>query len=74
MNYNKDGTLLEYKNEARKLRIKVTAYILFKVKLYRRSFSGLPLKCVHMDEVENILCELHEDHYGSHSGGWLLTP
>lgn len=36
-------------------------------KLYKRSFSGLYLLCVHLEEVEPLLEELHEGICGSHT-------
>ena len=48
--YLKDGRLLEGKNEARKLRIKVAKYVLIDEVLYKRGFSQPYLRCLAPDE------------------------
>ena len=42
-------------------------------KLYKRSFSGPYLICIHLKAVELLLKELHEAIYGSHTGGKSLS-
>ena len=42
-------------------------------KLYRRSFEGLYLLCLHPEKVGQLLAELHEGVCGSHVGGLLLA-
>ena len=42
-------------------------------KLYKRSFSGPYLFCVHPEVSESLLEELHEGVYGSHTGGRSLS-
>ncbi len=41
--------------------------------LYKRSFSGPYLLCVHLDVVDNLLFEIHEGICGSHTGGRSLA-
>ena len=41
-------------------------------KLYKRSFSGPYLLCVHLEASELLLEELHEGVCGSHTGGRSL--
>ena len=70
----KHDTLPEDKNEADKIRRKASRFWLSEdSKLYRRSFSGLYLLCVHPDATELILEELHEGICGSHTGGRSLS-
>ena len=70
----KEGTLPDEKGEAEKIRIKLPHFWLFKEqKLYKRSFSGSYLLCVHLEAVEPLLEELHEGIYGSHTGGMSLS-
>ena len=38
-------------------------------RLYRQSFGGLYLLCLHPEKVDGLLTELHEGIYGSHIGG-----
>ena len=55
--------------EANKIRRKATSYWLSEDhKLYKRSFSGPYLLCVHLELTESLLEELHEGIYGSHTG------
>ena len=42
-------------------------------KLYRRSFGGLYLLCLHPRKVNEVLIELHEGVCGSHVGGCSLA-
>ena len=70
----KDDILPEEKSEADKIRRKASRFWLFEdLKLYKRSFSGPYLLCVHPDATELILEELHERICGSHTGGRSLS-
>ena len=42
-------------------------------KVYKRSFSGPYLLCVHPEMTELLLEELHEEICGSHTGGRSLA-
>ena len=42
-------------------------------KLYRRSFGGPYLSCLHPRKVNEVLIELHEGVCGSHVGGCSLA-
>ena len=42
-------------------------------KLYRRSFGGPYLLCLHPRKVNELLAELHEGVCGSHVGGRSLV-
>nr|XP_023877939.1 uncharacterized protein LOC111990398 [Quercus suber] len=66
--------LLEDKSEAKKVRRKTPRFWLFEdKKLYKRSFSGPYLLCVHLEASEALLEELHEGICGSHTGGRSLS-
>ena len=72
--YLKHDTLPDDKVEADKIRRKATRFWLSEdSKLYRRSFSGPYLLCVHPEATELILEELHEGICGSHTGGRSLS-
>ena len=43
-------------------------------KLYRWSFGGPYLQCLHPSKVEELLTELHEGVCGSHVGGTYVGP
>ena len=66
--------LPEEKSEAEKLRRKTPRFWLSEDrKLYKHSFSGPYLLCVHPEASESLLEELHEGVYGSHTGGRSLS-
>ena len=63
----REDILPEEKIEADKIRRKATSYWLSEDhKLYKRSFSGPYLLCIHPELTESLLEELHEGICGSH--------
>ena len=61
------------KLEADKVRRKVPRFRLSEYqKLYKRSFSGPYLLCIHLEASELFLEELHEGICGSHTRGRFL--
>jgi hypothetical protein len=72
--YLKEGFLPEQKRETEVIRRKDVRFWLLKdLKLYKRSFSGPYLLCVHPEVVEDLLYEIHEGICGSHTGGRSLA-
>ncbi|XP_028101817.1 uncharacterized protein K02A2.6-like [Camellia sinensis] len=70
----KSGTLPEDKKEANKVRHKSAQFwISPSGKLYRLSYLGPYLLCVHSNLVENVLYEIHDGICGCHVGGRSLT-
>ena len=70
----KEDILLEEKVETDKIQRKATSYWLSEDhKLYKRSFSGPYLLCVHPEQTESLLEEIHEGICGSHTGGRFLA-
>ncbi|NCG69396.1 reverse transcriptase-like protein [Bacillus coagulans] len=70
----KDDVLPEEKGEADKVRRKATRFWLSEDhKLYKRSYSGPYLLCMHPEAAESLLEELHEGICGSHTGGRSLA-
>ena len=70
----KDGILLEDRVEVEKVRRKALSFWLFKdQKLYKCSYSGPYLLCVHPEAVEILLEELHEGICDSHTRGRSLA-
>ena len=67
VSYLKDGKLLEGKDEARKLRVRSTRYILMDEVLYRRGFSQPYLRFLASDDANYVLREVHEGACGYHS-------
>ena len=70
----KEDTLPEERTEADKVRRKAIRFWLFEnQKLYKRSFSGPYLLCIHPKMTESLLEELHEEICRSHYGGRSLA-
>ena len=66
--------LPENKSDAEKIRRKAPWFWLSEdQKLYKRSFSGPYLLCIHPEASELLLEELHEGIFGSHTGGRSLA-
>ena len=70
----REDVLLEGKFKADKIQRKAPWFWLFEdQKLYKRSFSGPYLLCIHPEAVELLLEELYEGIYGSHTRGKSLS-
>ena len=70
----KDDIFPEERLEADKIRRKATRFWLSEnKKLYKRSFLGPYLLCVHPEMTESLLEELHEVICRSHIGGRSLA-
>ena len=70
----REDTLPEERIEADKVRRKAMRFWLSEnQKLYKRSFSGPYLFCVHPEMTESLLEELHEGICGSHTGSRSLA-
>ena len=70
----KDDILLEKKEEVDKVRRKASRFWLSEdQKLYKRSFFGLYLLCIHLEAVGPLLEELYDGICGSHIRGRSLS-
>ncbi|XP_075633963.1 uncharacterized protein LOC142606479 [Castanea sativa] len=70
----KGDVLPEEKSKADKIRRKAPRFLLSEdQKLYKRSFLGPYLLCIHPEATELLLEELHEGICGSHTGGRSLA-
>ena len=70
----KEDILPNDKLEANKVQKKAPQFWLSKdKKLYKRSFFGPNLLCIHPEPSELLLEELHEGICGSHTGGRSLS-
>ena len=70
----KNDILSEEKGEADKVRKRAPRFWLSEdQKLYKCSFSGLYLLCIHPKAVDPLLEELHEGICGSHTWGKSLS-
>ena len=72
--YLKDDVLPEDRKKADRIRRIAPRYWVSKEgHLYRRSYTGPYLRCVHPDTVQNLLWEIHEGVCGGHMGGRSLA-
>ena len=70
----KEDILPEKKSKADKVRRKAPRFWLSKdQKLYKRSFSGPYLLCIHLEASELLIEELHEGICGSYTRGRSLS-
>ena len=74
ISFLKDDTLPEEKSEVETIRRKAPRFWLSEDhKLYKRSYSGPYLLCIHPEASELLLEELHEGICGSHIGGRSMS-
>ena len=71
--YLKDGRLLEDKDEARRLKIRATKYVLIDEVLYKQGFSQPYLRCLAPDKSNYLLREVHEGACENHSEARALV-
>ena len=72
--YLQDDYLPKDRKAANIIKRKALGYWLSKDRdLYKRSFLGPYLLCVHLDLVNNLLLEIHEGICGSHTDGQSLA-
>ena len=70
----KEDILLKEISEANKVQRKAPRFWLSEdQKLYKRSFSGLYLLCIHPEAMELLIEKLHERICGRHTGGKSLS-
>ena len=72
ISYLKDGSLPEGKDEARRLKVRLTRYVLLNDVLYKRGFSQPYLKCLSSNEANYVLREVHKGACRNHSGARSL--
>ncbi|XP_057482051.1 uncharacterized protein LOC130768985 [Actinidia eriantha] len=74
VNYLRTDKLPDDKMEAHRIRIKAVRFWISPSKdLYKRSYQGPYLLCVHPSLIEDVLYEIHEGICGLHSGGRSLA-
>nr|XP_023916936.1 uncharacterized protein LOC112028471 [Quercus suber] len=77
INFLRYDVLPKEKGEADKVQRKATRFWLSEdQRLYKRSYTGPYLLCIHPEAAELLLEELHEGICGSHTGVdlWLIEP
>ena len=65
--YLKNGALLDGKEAARNLKVKVARFILISDVLYKRGFSRPYLRCLSPEKADYDMREVHEGICGNHS-------
>uniref|UniRef100_A0A2N9HKT5 Uncharacterized protein n=1 Tax=Fagus sylvatica TaxID=28930 RepID=A0A2N9HKT5_FAGSY len=74
LDYLSKDILQADQKEAAKVHKTITRYWVSREgKLYKKSFTGPYLLCVHPDLVQNLLYEIHEGVCGAHTGGRSLA-
>ena len=74
VNFLAEDRIPDDEKEASKVRRIASRYwFLANRKLYRRSFGGPYLLCLHLEKVNEVLTELHEGVCDSHVGGCSLA-
>ncbi|RDX76481.1 hypothetical protein CR513_43525, partial [Mucuna pruriens] len=61
------------KNDKRMLRRLVAGFFLSGTILYKRAADGMLLRCVDKKEAKEIMEEIHEGTFGTHSNGHALA-
>ena len=73
VSYLKNGTLLNGKEAARKLKVQASGFVLIKDVLYKRDLSCSYLRCLSPEEANYVMREVYEGIFGNHSGSWSLV-
>ena len=60
-------------NDKRTLRRLTTSFLLSEDVLYKRNNDMVLLQCVNANEAEQILTEVHEGSFGTHSNGHAMA-
>lgn len=72
-NYLVNNHLLIVNNEARKVKLKSSHYVVFDGEIFWRGFSIPLLKCVDKEDAQYFMEEIHRGIYGFHLGGRSMT-
>ncbi|XP_025625411.1 uncharacterized protein [Arachis hypogaea] len=68
-----DGKLPGNEKDAKKLRREAARYAIIQGQLFRKGFNHPLLKCLHSDQTDYVLREIHEGCCGHHIGGKALA-
>ena len=71
--YLKEGWLPEDRNEAQKVQIKATRFVIIDDFLYRRGHSLPYLRCANKEDADYVLREIHEGVYSKQAGARSLA-
>ena len=67
ISYLRNSMLLDEKDDARKLKVQASQFVLIKDVLYKRGFSRPNLRCLGLEEVDYVMREIHKEICGNHS-------
>ncbi|PKA48826.1 hypothetical protein AXF42_Ash021565 [Apostasia shenzhenica] len=73
LNYLKDGTQLDNRQEAKKLKLDCANYVLINGELYRRSYAKPLTKCLRPEEAQEVMEAVHKGECGTHIRGRSLV-
>ncbi|XP_072062163.1 uncharacterized protein [Arachis hypogaea] len=72
-NFLENGKLLDDEKEAKALRREAAKYAIIQGQLFKKGLSQPLLKCLHPDQTDYVLREVHEGCCGYHIGGKALA-
>ena len=67
ISYLRNSMLLDEKDDARKLKVQASQFVLIKDVLYKRGFSRPNLRCLGLKEVDYVMREIHKGICENHS-------
>ena len=68
MQYLAEGILPQRHSERYKLKRLATCYILHDIVLFKKGYDGYPLKCLGLEEVREMIKEVHSGECGKKQG------
>ena len=68
MQYLAEGILPQRHSERYKLKRLATRYILHDMVLFKKGYDGYPLKCLGLEEVREMIKEVHSGECGKKQG------
>ncbi|PKA48448.1 hypothetical protein AXF42_Ash019904 [Apostasia shenzhenica] len=72
-NHLKNGDQPSNQQEARKLRLECTKYVLIGDELYKRSYARPLTKCIRPEEAQRVIEVVHKEECGTHARGRSLV-
>ncbi|PKA59790.1 hypothetical protein AXF42_Ash011914 [Apostasia shenzhenica] len=73
LDYLKDGTQPDNRQEARKLRLDCAKFVLINGYLYRRSYAKPLTKCLRPEKAKEVMKAVHKGECGTHARGRSLV-
>ncbi|PKA60339.1 hypothetical protein AXF42_Ash008398 [Apostasia shenzhenica] len=73
LNYLKDGTQPDDRQEAKKLKLDCAKYVLINGELYRRFYVKPLTKCLRPEEAQEVMEAVHKGECGTHARGRSLV-